>query len=88
MSTLTPLLASHGVKNVAVGLEEFGLDDFVKGEFFNGELYLDIGQKTYKDIGYKRFSTIGVILSLFGKRARDRIAQVKNSLKNSQPISL
>lgn len=77
MSTLTPLLASHGVKNVAVGLEDFGLDDFVKGEFFNGDLYVDIGQKTYKDIGYKRFSTIGVLLSLFNKKARDRIARVK-----------
>lgn len=75
MSTLTPLLASHGVKNVAVGLEDFGLDDFVKGEFFNGDLYVDIGQKTYKEIGYKRFGTIGVLMSLFGKKARDRIAQ-------------
>jgi len=75
LSALTPLLASHGVKNIAVGLEEFGLDDFVKGEFFNGDLYVDIGQKTYKDIGYKRFGTIGVLMSLFGKKARDRISQ-------------
>lgn len=85
MSTLTPLLASHGVKNVAVGLEDFGLDDFVKGEFFNGDLYVDIDKKSYKDIGYKRFSTVGVILSLFSKKSRDRISQVCNFLKVFKP---
>ncbi|ODN01167.1 Prostamide/prostaglandin F synthase [Orchesella cincta] len=75
LSTLTPLLASHGVKNIAVGLENFGLDEFVEGQFFNGDLYVDVDKKTYKDIGYKRFGTIGVLMSLFGKAARDRIAQ-------------
>lgn len=75
LSTLTPLLASHGVKNIAVGLENFGLDEFVEGQFFNGDLYVDVDKKTYKDIGYKKFSTIGVLMSLFGKAARDRIAQ-------------
>lgn len=76
LSTLTPLLAAHNVKNVGVGLEEFGLKDFVDGNFFNGDLYVDVGKKTYKDMGYKRFGTIGVLMSLFNKRARDAIAKV------------
>jgi len=58
-----------------VGLENFGLDEFVEGQFFIGDLYVDVDKKTYKDIGYKKFSTIGVLMSLFGKAARDRIAQ-------------
>lgn len=76
LSTITPALESHGVKNICVGLEDFGLDDFVKGEFFNGDMYVDIGKQNYKDIGYKRYSTIGVFMSIFSKSARDRIAKV------------
>jgi len=62
---------------IGVGLEEFGLEDFVKGQYFNGELYVDIGKKTYKDLGYKKYGTAGVLMSLLNKKARDAIARNK-----------
>jgi len=74
---LTPLLAKHNVKNIGVGLEDFGLQDFVKGNYFNGDLYVDIGKKTYQDLGYKRYGTIGVLMSLFNKKARDAMSKNK-----------
>jgi len=80
LSLLTPLLASHNVTNVGVGLEEFGLKDFVDGGFFNGDLYVDVGKKTYTDIGYKRYGMMGVMMSLFNKKARDAMA--KNRQEN------
>ena len=64
-----------------MGLEEFGLQEFVDGGFFNGDLYVDIGQKTYKDIGYKRFWTIGVLMTLFNKPARDADNKVRQVLR-------
>lgn len=79
MSLLTPLLASHNVKNIGIGLEEFGLKEFVEGQFFNGDLYVDIGKKTYQDLGYKKYGTIGVLMSLFNKKARDAMAKVNIS---------
>ncbi|XP_021955816.1 prostamide/prostaglandin F synthase [Folsomia candida] len=77
LSLLTPLLASHNVKNIGVGLEEFGLEEFVEGKFFNGDLYVDIEKKTYQDLGYKRYGTFGVMMSLFSKTARDALAKNK-----------
>jgi len=62
---------------IGVGLEEFGLEDFVKGQYFNGELYVDVGKKTYRDLGYKKYGTAGVLMSLLNKKARDAIARNK-----------
>lgn len=76
LSKLTPLLESHNVKNVAVGLEEFGLQEFLDGNYFNGDLYIDVGKKTYQALGYKRYGTIGVLMSLLNKTARDAMAKV------------
>lgn len=90
LSLLTPLLASHNVKNIGVGLEEFGLEEFVEGKFFNGDLYVDIEKKTYQDLGYKRYGTFGVMMSLFSKTARDALAKVSQpfELFNVQHISV
>jgi len=77
LSTLTPLLSANNVKNIAIGLEEFGLEEFVEGKYFNGDLYVDIGKQSYKDIGYYKYSTPGVLLSLLTKKARDAIAKSK-----------
>jgi len=71
------------VKNVGVGLEEFGLEDFVKGQYFNGELYVDIKKQTYRDLGYKKYSTAGVLMSLLNKKARDAIARNKEEKLDS-----
>jgi len=77
LSKITPLLASHNVRNIGIGLERLGLQDFIDGQYFNGDLYIDVEKKTYKDLGYKRFGWIGIICSLFSKTARKAIAQNK-----------
>jgi len=77
MSTLTPLLAAHNVKNVGIGLEEFGLQEFVERNFFNGDLYVDDKKKTYQDMGYKRFNFFTVMASLLQKVARDAMNRNK-----------
>jgi len=70
------LLTAHSVKNIAVGLEDFGLEDFLEGNYFNGELYIDTKQQTYKDMGYKRYNMATVLMSLLAKKARNAIAKV------------
>ena len=47
-SALKDELASHGVALVAVGLEELGLEEFLEGGFFTGDLYIDLGKACYK----------------------------------------
>lgn len=63
---------------MGVGLEELGVDEFVKGNFFNGELYIDAKKECYKTIGYKRLGFFSALGSVFGKKGRDMISDAKS----------
>lgn len=76
ISKLVPVLNQNNVRLLAVGLEEFGYEEFVQGNYFTGDLYIDIDEASYKQIGYKKYGTIGVLMSLLQKPARDAIAKV------------
>ncbi len=77
MSTLKPQLEAHNVRLIGVGLEEFGVEEFVKGKFWDGELYIDTKKQTYADIGYKRFSWWNILAAVFSKKAREALAKSK-----------
>jgi len=71
MSSLQPLLDKHDVKLVGVGMDEAGLEEFVKGKYFTGELFLDPSKDTYKALGYKRLNYFNILTSFFSKASRD-----------------
>lgn len=75
---LKPLLDKHNVRLVGIGMDQVGLDDFVEGNYFAGELYIDPGKETYKALGYKRLSYFGVITSFFSKATREAYSKVLN----------
>lgn len=62
---------------VAVGLEELGMEAFVKGEFFKGELYIDLKKECYKKMGFRRLNVFTIFPSLFGKKTRDTLSESK-----------
>lgn len=64
---------------IGVGLEELGVEEFVEGKFFDGELYIDLKKDCYKGLGYKRFNFFGGIGKIFGKKGRDAISEAKKS---------
>jgi prostamide/prostaglandin F2alpha synthase len=73
-------LQENGIKLVAVGLEQFGAREFVEGQFFDGEVYIDEQKQTYRDLGYKRFNWISIwkaILSAVSRRAHSE-ARARN----------
>lgn len=76
ISKLLPILTENNVRLFAVGLEDFGHEEFVEGNYFKGDLYIDIDEASYKEIGYKKYGTIGVLMSLFHKTARNAISKV------------
>ena len=49
---------------VGVGLEELGVEEFVAGKFFDGELFLDTQKKSYEAMGFKRFGILASIPEL------------------------
>ncbi|XP_003973388.2 prostamide/prostaglandin F synthase [Takifugu rubripes] len=77
ISKLEPDLRASGVALVGIGPEEFGLKEFKDGGFFKGTIYVDEKKKTYKDLGFKRYTAISVVPAAMGKKVRDVAAKAK-----------
>jgi len=77
LSRLLPQLQEHNVRLIGVGFDENGLNDFKNGNFFDGELYLDIGQNIYKKMGYRRFNIMSIWKYVFNKVGRQAISQAR-----------
>ncbi|XP_008317864.1 prostamide/prostaglandin F synthase [Cynoglossus semilaevis] len=71
ISRLEPELRASGVALVGVGPEEFGLQEFRDGGFFSGSIYVDEQKKSYKDLGFKRYTALTVVPAALGKKVRD-----------------
>ncbi|XP_064228042.1 prostamide/prostaglandin F synthase isoform X2 [Aotus nancymaae] len=54
LSSLAGLLEQHGLRLAGVGPEALGLQEFLDGGYFAGELYLDESKQLYKELGFKR----------------------------------
>nr|XP_046239312.1 prostamide/prostaglandin F synthase [Scatophagus argus] len=77
ISELEPDLRASGVALVGVGPEELGLKEFKEGGFFKGSIYVDEQKKSYKDLGFKRYTAISVLPAAMGKKVRDISAKAK-----------
>lgn len=70
-------MRANGINVVAVGLEQLGAQDFVEGKFFDGEVYIDEGKKTYRDLNYRRFNIINIWKSLMSRISRAAANEAK-----------
>ncbi|XP_027621235.1 prostamide/prostaglandin F synthase isoform X3 [Tupaia chinensis] len=67
----------HGVRLVGVGPEVLGLQEFLDGGYFSGELYLDESKQFYKELGFKRYNSLSILPAAIGKPVRDVAAKAK-----------
>lgn len=70
VSAIKPILDSNNVKLIGVGLEDLGVEEFIEGKFFNGDLYIDNNKKSYNDLGFKRFGFLGLFPAVLSSAAR------------------
>ncbi|XP_077836245.1 prostamide/prostaglandin F synthase isoform X3 [Macaca mulatta] len=77
LSGLAGLLDQHGVRLVGVGPEALGLQEFLDGGYFAGELYLDESKQLYKELGFKRYNSLSILPAALGKPVRDVAAKAK-----------
>ncbi|XP_034565547.1 prostamide/prostaglandin F synthase [Notolabrus celidotus] len=77
VSKLEPDLRASGVALVGVGPEELGLKEFKEGGFFKGSIYIDEQKKTYKDLGFKRYTAISVVPAAMAKKVREAAGKAK-----------
>ena len=67
LKRLIPVL--EGKANLVVVAPEWhGLDEFVKGNYWNDELYIDEDKALYKAIGFKRYNALSVMGALFDSK--------------------
>ncbi|XP_037514570.1 prostamide/prostaglandin F synthase isoform X2 [Rhipicephalus sanguineus] len=76
LSRIKPQLDAAGVRLVGIGHENIGLEDFRRGEYFKGELYVDEERNAYKALQYKRFSWFTIIPAILTSSARAKAAEV------------
>ncbi|XP_049631353.1 prostamide/prostaglandin F synthase [Suncus etruscus] len=77
LSSLGPRLQQHGVRLVGVGPEAVGLREFLDGRYFAGELYLDETKRFYKELGFRRYSSLSILPAALGKPVREVAAKAK-----------
>lgn len=68
---------ANGVNMVAIGLEHLGEQEFIDGGYFDGEVFVDEGKKSYRDLGYKRFSIISIWTALLSRISRAAMSEAK-----------
>ncbi|XP_077619886.1 prostamide/prostaglandin F synthase [Crocuta crocuta] len=77
LSGLRGLLDQNGVRLVGVGPEALGLQEFLDGGYFAGELYLDESKRFYKELGFKRYNSLTILPAALGKPVRDVALKAK-----------
>lgn len=70
MSALQPILEEHNTKLIGVGVEKLGVEEFIEGNFFSGDLYIDEGKKSYADLGFNRMGIMGIFGAVISRAAR------------------
>jgi len=89
LSQIKPILESNNVKLVGVGPEHFGSEDFIKANFFSGDLYIDDSKALYKSLGFSRLSMMGAIGAAIDKETRNINSQagkvgIKGNMKGDK----
>lgn len=77
ISALKPILDQHDTKLIGVGLEKLGVEEFMEGNFFNGDLYVDVGKKSYQALGFKTTGYMSLIPAILGSVARSMQSRAK-----------
>jgi len=60
-----------------IGVEFFGYEDFKKGKFFNGKLYVDDGKTIYQSLGYHKKGVTDNFFGLFESGVKERFNKAK-----------
>ena len=60
---------------IGVGLEPLGLEEFLEGNFFDGELFVDEKNESFRKLGFKRMSFLQLFPAAFSKKSREAKAK-------------
>ncbi|KAG8568539.1 hypothetical protein GDO81_014055 [Engystomops pustulosus] len=75
VSKLQESFSANQIRLIGIGPENVGLQEFVEGKYFSGELYLDESKQSYKELGFKRYNALSVVPAALGKKVRDIVTK-------------
>ncbi|XP_073513913.1 prostamide/prostaglandin F synthase-like [Phyllobates terribilis] len=75
VSKLQDSFGANQIRLIGIGPESLGLEEFVDGKFFTGELYLDESKQSYKELGFKRYNALSIVPAALGKKVRDIVTK-------------
>uniref|UniRef100_A0A8C5PGM6 Prostamide/prostaglandin F synthase n=1 Tax=Leptobrachium leishanense TaxID=445787 RepID=A0A8C5PGM6_9ANUR len=84
VSKLQESFEQHQIRLVGVGPEDVGLKEFLDGNFFSGEIYIDEAKQSYKELGFKRtqsreegrkYNALSIVPAALGKKVRDVVTK-------------
>lgn len=75
ISKLKESFDSHNVRLIGIGPEEVGLKEFLDGNYFKGDIYIDEKKQCYKDLGFKRYNALNVVPAALGKKVREVVTK-------------
>ncbi|KAL7645471.1 UNVERIFIED_CONTAM: hypothetical protein RMT77_003857 [Armadillidium vulgare] len=78
LSLIVPQLKEANVRVVGIGHEELGVQDFIDGKYLDGELYLDLGKKSYSAMKFHKYNYVTIVPTLIAKVARDAYKKSKS----------
>eukprot|EP00045_Choanoeca_perplexa_P006112 m.51949 g.51949 ORF g.51949 m.51949 type:complete len:434 (+) comp13468_c0_seq1:33-1334(+) len=82
LSRLKPLLDAANVRLIAIGFEAQGLQSFVDGKFFDGEVFVDLTKTCYRRLGLQNLGFFRGMAALLTDR------RVARSLKMAKDVPL
>ncbi|XP_073459682.1 prostamide/prostaglandin F synthase [Aquarana catesbeiana] len=75
VSQLKESLDANQIRLIGIGPETVGLQEFLDGKYFTGELYLDESKQSYKELGFKRYNALSIVPAALGKKVRDIVTK-------------
>lgn len=79
LSAIKPQLDANNVRLVGVGVEELGVEEFVQGKYWSGELYIDQKKSSYKALGFRRLGYLAIAGAVMSKALRAGLAKAKEA---------
>jgi len=77
ISSLLPQLKEHNVRLIGIGLEPIGVEEFIEGKFFDGELFVDDKKESYQKLGLKRVGLLSLIPTVISRKFREAFNKAK-----------
>lgn len=72
-----PQLTQANVRVIGIGLEELGLEEFVQGKYFDGDIYIDTDKKSFTSLNYRKHNYLSIVPTLIAKVARNALSRAK-----------